>query len=99
MFKEEMRLFPMIEQGGSSLLGQLVDDMSREHRSHETEIEYLQQLMSELQMPAGQPADSLAAAALRTGVSKLLDELREHMAMEDEQLFACFDNLPRNRLP
>jgi hypothetical protein len=35
MFKEEMRLFPMMEQGGNTLIGLLIEDLHREHVAHE----------------------------------------------------------------
>jgi regulator of cell morphogenesis and NO signaling len=35
MFKEEMWLFPMMEQGGNTLIGRLIDDLHREHVMHE----------------------------------------------------------------
>jgi regulator of cell morphogenesis and NO signaling len=87
MFKEEMRLFPMMEQGGSPLIGLLIDDMRGEHRAHEQEIARVQALMSGLTAPAEVRAE---AAALRAAVAKLLDDLAQHIAAEDDDLFLRF---------
>jgi len=42
MFKEEMRLFPMMEQGGNTLIGRLIEDLHREHLEHEQGVACLQ---------------------------------------------------------
>lgn len=83
MFKEEMRLFPMMEQGGGTLLDLLLDDLEREHRAHEVSIERLQALLARL--PATPEAALLAA-----GCRKLIDDLQQHVAAEDEDLFLRF---------
>lgn len=94
MFKEEMRLFPMIEQGGSPLIGHLIDDMSREHRAHDEEIGRLEGLLAALQPPPGGEA---TLAALRAGVAGFVDDLHLHMQIEDDVLFAPFVDAPRAR--
>jgi regulator of cell morphogenesis and NO signaling len=85
MFKEEMRLFPMIEQGGGSLVGHLVDDMASEHEAHRAAIARLGELVGDL------PRDDGAAATLRQGITKLVADLEEHMRIEDDILFARYD--------
>jgi regulator of cell morphogenesis and NO signaling len=87
MFKEEMRLFPMMEQGGSSLIGHLIDDMEAEHRAHEAAIARLRSLLAGLAAPAGAQAQR---AALQAAGDKLIDDLTEHIRVEDEVLFAMF---------
>lgn len=85
MFKEEMRLFPMMEQGGHTLIAQLIDDMAREHRQHEAAVAELQRLRAAL------PGDAVAAATLFDGaLTCLLDELAAHVAIEDADLFPRF---------
>lgn len=93
MFKEEMRLFPMMEQGGSTLIGLLIDDLMREHRAHEEAVARLAVLTGALPVPTGHddPAD-----ALRAGVAKLVADLGEHVRLEDELLFPRF--LPSSRV-
>mgnify|MGYP005845998039 CR=1 FL=1 len=94
MFKEEMRLFPMIEQGGSPLIGHLIDDLAREHRSHDDAIARLEALVAALSVPPGCEG---AAQALRAGVAKLVDDLRQHMHAEDDVLFPRYADAPRSR--
>ncbi len=85
MFKEEMRLFPMMEQGGDSLIGLLIDDLAREHRAHEAAASRLEALARTLD-----PADTL-----RAGVVEFLAHLAAHVRLEDEVLFPRFLSLPR----
>lgn len=94
MFKEEVRLFPMMEQGGNSLIGHLIDDMSREHRAHDEQIELLGSLVATLQSP---PSGEATLAALRVGVARLIDDLHLHMRIEDDVLFPPFASAPRPR--
>jgi regulator of cell morphogenesis and NO signaling len=92
MFKEEMRLFPMTEQGGNSLIGHLIDDMHAEHLSHRDEISRIESLLSSVSPPAGAEAE---LKALRNAVAKLFDDLAQHIDVEDEVLFPMF--LPQVR--
>jgi regulator of cell morphogenesis and NO signaling len=92
MFKEEMRLFPLMEQGGGALIGLLIDDLERDHRAHEQAISRLEALSSGL---AATPEGAGAADALRAGVNKLVADLRAHMRLEDEVLFRRFSAAPR----
>jgi regulator of cell morphogenesis and NO signaling len=94
MFKEEMRLFPMIEQGGSPLIGHLIDDLAREHRAHDEAIARLEELLAALHVA---PEHVGIAGALRAGVAKLVDDLRQHMHAEDDVLFPPFAAAPRPR--
>ncbi len=79
MFKEEARLFPMMEQGGHGLLPLLIDDIEAEHRSHEEAVARLRALM-EVPMPD----------ALRRGLERFVDDLAEHVRLEDAVLFRHF---------
>ena len=88
MFKEEMRLFPMMEQGGGTLIGRLIEDMHAEHLRHAAEMAELAQALGQLQVP---PAAQPQAAALRAAVAKLFDDLALHIAVEDDELFPLFD--------
>ncbi len=86
MFKEEMRLFPMMEQGGSTLVGLLIDDLEREHRAHDQAIARLEALAAALPATEG---------ALRAGVAGFVADLGEHVRLEDEVLFPRFAARPR----
>jgi regulator of cell morphogenesis and NO signaling len=79
MFKEEARLFPMMEQGGNTLIGHLIDDLSAEHRQHEVAVARLKALLR-----------GPTPAALRQGLDKLLADLQAHVQVEDEELFPLF---------
>ena len=46
MFKEEMRLFPMMEQGGNTLIVHLIDDMQAEHLDHADVVAELEHRMA-----------------------------------------------------
>jgi regulator of cell morphogenesis and NO signaling len=83
MFKEEARLFPMMEQGGNTLIGHLIDAMGAEHREHEERAGALQARVDQLEVPA--------AAPFRAAFAALLVELAEHVRAEDEILFPRFE--------
>jgi regulator of cell morphogenesis and NO signaling len=84
--KEEMRLFPMMEQGGHMMIAQLIEDMNHEHRSHEETMAGMAALLASLPA-AGSTAD---VTALRAAVAKLFDDLVQHIHAEDEVLFPLF---------
>ncbi len=94
MFKEEMRLFPMIEQGGSPLIGALIDDIAREHAAHEADVDTLKALRQAL--PTLPPP---LAAPLDERLGRFLTELAEHAALEESRLFAPFAAAPRRPMP
>ncbi len=87
MFKEEMRLFPMMEQGGNSLIVQLMDDMQAEHRLHGDEGAHIEALLQA--MPTVADAGS-SLALLRKAWDKFGADLAEHTQVEDEWLFPMF---------
>jgi regulator of cell morphogenesis and NO signaling len=87
MFKEEMRLFPMMEQGGNTLITQLIDDMQAEHLAHADVVVELERRMTDMVAPAGTEPQ---VAALRAALDKLFDDLTQHMKLEDEVLFPMF---------
>jgi regulator of cell morphogenesis and NO signaling len=88
MFKEEMRLFPMMEQGGNTLIGHLIDDMHEEHLAHRAEMARLESLLSKL------PAAAEQLAPLRAALGKLFADLVEHIHAEDDVLFPMFISRP-----
>jgi regulator of cell morphogenesis and NO signaling len=88
MFKEEMRLFPMMEQGGNTLIGHLIDDMHEEHLAHRAEMARLESLLASLPVAAEQ------MAPLRAALGKLFADLVEHIHAEDDVLFPMFIEPP-----
>ena len=91
MFKEEMRLFPMMEQGGNTLIVHLIDDMQAEHLDHADVVAELEHRMADLVAPAGTEPD---VAALRAAVAKLFDDLAQHVQLG--VLTACAGGGPLN---
>lgn len=90
MFKEEMRLFPMMEQGGNTLIGHLIEDMRIEHVALDLAWSGLQGKLAALAVPAAAAPDLAALAALRQGVDKFTADLLQHAGTEDDQLFVMF---------
>lgn len=92
LFKEDMRLFPMMEQGGSPLITQLLDDLQRDHARH---LQQLQSLQAFVQQPhPGLPEVAREAwLALRQELTCFAANLARHVQLEDDMLF------PRFRIP
>ena len=90
MFKEEMRLFPMMEQGGNSLIGLLIDDMMQEHVRHGVDTAGMTARLNALVVPQDQQA---TLAELKAGWQAFLVELAKHVAAEDDALFLMFKPL------
>lgn len=87
MFKEEMRLFPMMEQGGNTLIGLLIDDLMQEHARHSHHTPQMSARLAALQVP---PEHEATLSALTTGWQAFLAELAKHVAAEDDALFLMF---------
>lgn len=87
MFKEEMRLFPMMEQGGNTLIGLLIDDMTNEHARHSLDTAAMTARLNALVVP---PAQQATLASVKAGWQAFLVELAKHVAAEDEALFLMF---------
>lgn len=83
MFMEEMRLFPMMTQGGHVLLEQLIEDMSAEHTRHASRVDRLRALVDEA---CRDPVHAVA----RWRFHQFLDEFEAHIALEEEALFPRF---------
>lgn len=87
MFKEEMRLFPMMQQGGHRLIVQLIDDLHADHADHGAAMAAL---CGRLQGLATDPARAAALQPLQQGLQALASELALHIQTEEEQLFPMF---------
>ena len=87
MFKEEMRLFPMMEQGGNTLIGRLIEDLHREHVAHEHAMDALRAHLRTLSEAHG---TDLALHQLTRALDDLARELALHIRAEDEELFPLF---------
>ena len=87
MFKEEMRLFPMMEQGGNTLIERLIEDLHREHVAHEQGIVCFQARVRE---SAQAHRANATLQALAQAVEVFADELIRHIHAEDDELFPLF---------
>jgi len=87
MFKEEMRLFPMMEQGGNTLIERLIADLHREHGEH---LPAVQELQSQLRTAQATSAAQPILAQLVQDVDDFTRKLTEHIRLEDEVLFPLF---------
>lgn len=90
MFKEEMRLFPMMEQGGNSLIVLLIDDMMQEHVRHGVDTAGMTARLNALVVPQGQQT---TLAEVKAGWQAFLVELAKHVAAEDDALFLMYKPL------
>lgn len=87
MFKEEMRLFPMMEQGGNVLIGQLIEDLHRDHLLQQAAMDGLRTRLHLL----GQAHPSVGSIHVLTqGVEDFVEDLRKHVRAEDDDLFPLF---------
>ena len=85
MMKEERILFPMLKQGAGRAAAMPVRMMMHEHTEHEAALERLLEVTGNLQAPANacrswQHLYSLA--------QELVNDLRDHIDLEDNILFA-----------
>lgn len=91
MFKEEMRLFPMMEQGGNTLIGLLIEDLHREHVAHGHAMDALRAHLCTLTEAHGTDP---ALHQLIRGLDDLACQLALHIRAEDEELFPLFATPP-----
>ena len=87
MFKEEMRLFPMMEQGGNTLIERLIEDLHREHVAHEQGMECF---LARVRESAQAHRANATLQALTQAVEVFADELTRHIHAEDDELFPLF---------
>lgn len=87
MAKEEQVLFPILKRGGHPMVVHPIAVMREEHNHHGQQIERLNELTSNQQAPA----DACTTwRALYSGSAKLVDDLMEHIHLENNLLFRAF---------
>ena len=85
MMKEERILFPMLKQGAGRAAAMPVRMMMHEHTEHEAALERLLEVTGNLQAPA----DACRSwQHLYSLAQELVDDLRDHIDLEDNILFA-----------
>lgn len=86
MQKEEMILFPMMEEGSPAVVHPIAV-MRAEHDDAGVQIKKIEALM------AGTPVDACNTwRALDAGVAKFVDDLMNHIHLENNVLFPAFEN-------
>ncbi|WP_020649622.1 iron-sulfur cluster repair protein YtfE [Solimonas variicoloris] len=86
MQKEEAVLFPMMS-AGTAMLGQPIAVMRHEHDEHGERLRHIEALTHQTELPA----DACPTwRALYVGVRKLIDDLMEHIHLENNVLFPRF---------
>jgi regulator of cell morphogenesis and NO signaling len=91
MLKEEAILFPILRTGGNPMIGHPIARMRIEHDEHGERLRALEDLTRGLT-----PPDDACPTwrALYTGLRKLVDDLMEHIHLENNVLFPQFGALP-----
>jgi len=87
MFKEEQMLFPMMLAGGGGWLAAPIEVMRYEHVEHGERLELLQRTTHNF-VPPEDACDSWRA--LYAGLDKLVDDIHEHIHLENNVLFPRF---------
>jgi regulator of cell morphogenesis and NO signaling len=87
MKKEELILFPMMRRGGHPMIGQPIAVMLAEHDDHGVRLRELGAMTNDFVVPE----DACPSwRALYVGTKKLVDELMEHIHIENNVLFPRF---------
>ena len=88
MKKEELILFPAIRKGGVPGIEQPIAQMRADHDDHESEIAEIRRLTGGLALPEGACG---TWTALYGGLAEFVDDLHEHVRLENEVLFPQFE--------
>lgn len=87
MQKEEQILFPMMKAGGHPMISAPIGMMRHEHDDHGERLAQLEALTQDCVVP---PGACSSWQALYVGVRKLIDDVREHVHLENNVLFSRF---------
>lgn len=88
MMKEEMILFPAMRAGGGPGIGAPIAIMRADHDDHGREIDEIRLLTGNLSAPEEACG---TWRALYAGLAEFVDDLTEHMRLENEVLFPQFE--------
>ena len=89
MQKEEQILFPMMRTGGHPMIVHPIGMMRHEHDEHGVALRSLAALTNDLTLPEGA---CNTWRALYAGLGKLVEDLTEHMHIENNILFPRFEH-------
>jgi len=87
MKKEELLLFPAMRRGQDAELGRLIAQMRHDHDDHSAYLHELKRLTNTFEPPQ---RACRSWRALYGGAAKLADDLVEHVHLENNVLFARF---------
>ncbi|HML08629.1 MAG TPA: iron-sulfur cluster repair protein YtfE [Xanthobacteraceae bacterium] len=88
MQKEEQVLFPLMRAGGNPMIVHPIAMMRHEHDEHGEALKALAALTGDLNLPDGACS---SWRALYAGLGKLVEDLTEHMHIENNILFPRFE--------
>jgi regulator of cell morphogenesis and NO signaling len=87
MRREEEVLFPLMLAGGHEAIADPIEQMRQEHRHHGARLLRLEELARDFVAPV----DACRSwCALYAGAAKLVDDVREHIHLENNVLFPRF---------
>lgn len=87
MQKEEQILFPLMLSGGHPMITAPIGHMRHEHDEHGVRLENLEALARGFKLP---PEACSTWRALYAGVRKLIDDVHQHVHLENNVLFPRF---------
>ena len=87
MQKEELILFPAMRNGGGARLAGPIEAMTAEHDEHSAQMRALRTLAGDFAPPEGACA---TWRALYAGLAKFVDDLTDHIHVENDVLFPRF---------
>jgi len=88
MKKEELILFPAIRRGGGSGIATPIAGMRADHDDHDREVAEIRRLTGNLALPEGA---CRTWTALYAGLGTFVEDLSEHIRLENEVLFPPFE--------
>lgn len=88
MKKEELILFPAIRKGGGPGIENPIAVMRADHDEHDREMAEILKLTRNLTLPQGACG---TWTALYEGLAEFIDDLTEHMRLENDVLFPQFE--------
>ena len=88
MKKEELILFPAIRRGGGPGIGAPIAVMRADHDDHNREVAEIRRLTGHLVLPEGA---CRTWTALYAGLGRLLEDVTEHIRLENDVLFPPFE--------
>jgi len=88
MQKEEQILFPLMLAGGNPMIVHPIGMMRHEHDEHGEKLRALAALTGDMTPPEGA---CNSWRALYAGLAKLVEDLTEHIHIENNVLFARFE--------